>query len=128
IKAGPGEYQVEATCPLRLDAGPAGVQVGLSAHAKGPLTIAPAGQPTVNLVHDAVARGMFADQVEISFNASPYGDGRQWMGMGIGFKFSGDDPRGSLLTWARDHKTTFAFRGFLKSATDAATPEIPVGR
>jgi hypothetical protein len=50
------------------------------------------------------------------------------MGMGIGFKFSGGDPHGPLLTWAKEHKTTFVFKAFLKGTADAAAPEIPVGR
>jgi hypothetical protein len=131
IKPGPGEYQIEATCRLQLDAvGSAarGGHVSLDAHAKGPLTIMPAGQPTVSLVQDAAAQSMFADQVTISFDLSPYGDGRQWLAAGIGFNFSGGDPRGPLLTWAKDHKTTFVFKAFVRSADDPGAPETPVGK
>jgi hypothetical protein len=118
----PGKYKAELSCLLRVPAVGGGGNVELPASATQDVTIVPADQPTVELVHDPEVGALFVKSVAISMHLSKYGNSGQYAGMSVGFHSTGTND--DLRAWTRAKDAKFRYQATL---IDSKGKEVPAG-
>jgi hypothetical protein len=119
----PGTYQVQLSCVLRIPGAGPGGPVEQPVSVAQDVTIVPADQPVVELVHDPEAGALFAKSVLLSVDLSKYGNGDQWAGLSMGFRTGGADDD-ALKAWTQAQNVKFKYRTAL---IDSKGKEVPAG-
>jgi hypothetical protein len=118
----PGEYQLEATCPMTFACSDGAGSVTKTFQINGPLTVVPADQSTVEIIHDAAGQKLFMDNLSISGIIRAERNGRQAVSLNVNLspsEYAGDGP---LITWQLKGQVAIFTRAHL-SSLDNSWPE-----
>ncbi len=121
----PGDYQLEATCPMTFPCADGNGAATMTIRSTGPLTVVPPDQSTVELIHDPEGQKVLTSSLVASGTIRSDRRGGSFVGVAIEVSGTAGLDTSPLMKWATKNTPLALVSQAFLTPVDAPSPEIP---